>query len=81
MLGGKQESRVQDRSNGSRKKGRRKGGMKERRDSGLEGYGKVSETKRRVKDRRYAEQERCYTGGIGSGKVECMSAGMLRWNI
>ena len=35
--------------------------MKERIDSGLEGYGKGSETKRRVKDRRYAEQERCYT--------------------
>ena len=55
--------------------------MKKRRDSGLEGYGKGRETKRRVKDRRYAEQERCCTGGIGSGKVGCRSAAMLRWNI
>ena len=38
MLGGTQERRVQDRSYGSRKKGRRKGGMKENRDEGKEDF-------------------------------------------
>ena len=46
------------------KKGRRKGGMKNRRDLGLEGYRKGVIQERRVQDRRDAEQERCWTGGM-----------------
>ena len=46
------------------KEGRRKGGMKKRRDLGLEGYRKRGIQERRVQDRRDAEQERCWTGGM-----------------
>ena len=46
----------------------RTGGIHEIRDSGLEGYKKVGIQERRVQDRRYAEQERCWKGGIQESK-------------
>ena len=39
-------------------------GIQEKRDTGKKGYRNGGKRERRVQDIRYAEQERCWTGGM-----------------